>query len=114
MQFLNGYWEIEKVILPNGETKEYQINETIDFFQITDKEGFRQKVVPQFDGTYLTHPLKEKFKISSDDKGTFINYQTNYSQWKEEISFISNEKFVVKNAQLIEYHYKRPIKYSLK
>ena len=32
LQNLNGYWEIEKVMLPDGEKKEYKINETVDFF----------------------------------------------------------------------------------
>ena len=27
LQNLNGYWEIEKVMLPDGEKKEYKINE---------------------------------------------------------------------------------------
>ena len=36
---LNGYWEIEKVILPDGEKKEYKINETIDFFKVENKKG---------------------------------------------------------------------------
>ena len=31
---LNGYWEIEKVDLPDGDKKEYKVNETIDFFKI--------------------------------------------------------------------------------
>lgn len=32
VQNLNGYWEIEKVILPDGEDKEYKTSETFDFF----------------------------------------------------------------------------------
>ena len=52
---LNGYWEIEKVDLPDGDKKEYKVNETIDFFKIENKKGFRKKVMPQLDGTYLTN-----------------------------------------------------------
>ena len=37
---LNGYWEIEKVELPDGDKKEYKVNETIDFFKIKDEKGF--------------------------------------------------------------------------
>ena len=41
LQNLNGYWEIEKVELPDGDKKEYKVNETIDFFKITDHKGCR-------------------------------------------------------------------------
>ena len=39
---LNGYWEIEKVILPNGEKKDYKVNETIDYFKLVKNKGFRK------------------------------------------------------------------------
>ena len=31
---INGYWEIEKVTFPDGNKKEYQVNEFIDFIFI--------------------------------------------------------------------------------
>ena len=60
---INGYWEIENVVLADGTKKDYKINETIDFFEIKDNNGFRQKVMPQLDGTYLTNDIKEKFRF---------------------------------------------------
>ena len=46
---INGYWEIKKVVLKDGEKKDYKVNETIDYFQLKDSKGFRQKVMPQLD-----------------------------------------------------------------
>ena len=46
LEKLNGYWEIKEVTLADGETKDYKVNETIDFFEVKDKVGFRQKVMP--------------------------------------------------------------------
>ena len=43
---LNGYWEIEKVVLPDGDKKEYKVNETIDFFKI--EEGFEKNSIMIF------------------------------------------------------------------
>ncbi|MBC8645207.1 hypothetical protein H9W95_17800 [Flavobacterium lindanitolerans] len=41
---LNGYWEIEKVILADGSEKDYKINTTYDFFEIGNNyKGFRKK-----------------------------------------------------------------------
>jgi hypothetical protein len=111
---INGYWEIQKVKLPEGGKKEYKVNETIDFFKVNNYKGFRQKVMPQLDGTYLTNNLKENIIISNEDGGFFINYSTNYGKWKEEIIEIKDSILVLKNTGNLEYHYKRQIPFSLK
>ena len=111
---LNGYWEIEKVILPNGEKKEYKINETIDYFKLVKNKGFRKKVMPQVDGSYLTNNLMESVYISLEEGSAILHYKTNYAQWNEEIIAVSNDKFIVKNQQELVYHYKRPVKFSVK
>src|SRR6187402_2423204 len=60
---LNGYWEIEKVVLADGTEKDYKINETIDYLQIKNDSGFRKKVTPQFNGKYLVNDQFEKIKV---------------------------------------------------
>lgn len=114
LQYLNGYWEIEKVTLPDGDTKEYKVNETIDYFQIAQKKGFRSKVMPQVDGSYLTNDIKESVQVSLKDGSATLHYKTTYAKWNEEIITLSKDHFVVKNAQDLEYHYKRPVKFSVK
>jgi len=114
LQHLNGYWEIEKVILPDGDKKEYKVNETIDFFKIENKKGFRKKGMPQIDGTYLTNNIQETVKVELIDGTVSIYYRTSYAQWKEEIIELSKDKLVIKNQQDLEYHYKRPVKFSIK
>lgn len=111
---INGYWEIQKVELPEGGKKEYKVNETIDFFQIKDNKGFRQKVMPQLDGTYLTNDIKETVSISNKDDNYYINYSTNYGKWKEEIVEIKDSILVLKNEANLEYYYKRQVPFSLK
>ena len=111
---LNGYWEIEKVSFPNGNDKEYKINETIDFFEIKNDSGFRKKVQPQFNGKYIVNDVFEKIKIKNNDDTFFIVYKTDYSNWKEEIIELTKEKLVLKNDSSVEYHYKKSIPFSLK
>lgn len=111
---INGYWEIVKVEMPGGETKDYKVNSTIDYFEIANKKGFRQKVMPQLNGTYLTNNLKESIQISNNDGDFYLNYSTNYAQWKEEIIELKDSVLVLKNKQNLEYHYKRQIPFSVK
>ncbi|MCW1147712.1 lipocalin family protein [Flavobacterium lacisediminis] len=111
---LNGYWEIEKVELPDGDKKEYKVNETIDFFKIDGNKGFRKKVMPQLDGTYLTNDIQEDIVIAVKDGDATIQYKTTYASWKEDVIQLTKDKLVVKNEQDLEYHYKRPVKFSVK
>jgi len=99
---LNGYWEIEKAELPDGSKKEYKVNTTIDFFEIKGKKGFRKKVMPQLDGTYLINDLSESIEVITNDGNIVLSYATPYAKWKETIVSISDDELVVKNDQDIE------------
>jgi hypothetical protein len=111
---LNGYWEIKQVTLADGETKDYKVNETIDFFEVKDNAGFRQKVMPQFDGTYKTNGIKESLKIFEVDNTYFIECKTDYGKWNEEIITIEDSTLVLKNKQNLVYTYKKFKPFSLK
>lgn len=110
---INGYWEIEKVILPNGEKKLYKMNETIDYFEVKNNKGFRKKVTPQFDGSYLVNNEFEAISISKKENLYSIKYKTKYASFEEKIIEIRDSILVLKNDSL-EYHYKKSIPFSVK
>jgi hypothetical protein len=111
---LNGYWEIEEAVMADGSAKEYTVNPTIDYFELKGKEGFRKKVMPQFDGSYRVNDLSEKIAIVKKDGKTYISYATEYAKWKEELLELDDKELVVKNQHDIVYHYKRPKPFSVK
>ncbi|MFN3754220.1 hypothetical protein [Flavobacterium sp.] len=111
---LNGYWEIKQVTLADGETKDYKVNETIDFFEVKENVGYRQKVMPQFDGTFKTNGIKENLKILEIDNVYFVEYKTDYGKWNEEIIQIEDSTLVLKNKQNLIYTYKKFKPFSLK
>lgn len=111
---INGYWEIEKVLLKDGEKKDYKINETVDYFQVSGNKGFRKKVMPQLDGTYRANDVVEEVSISSKDGSFYINYSTSYGKWQEEIIEIKDSTLVLKNKEEQEYYYKKYQGFSLK
>lgn len=105
---INGYWEIEKVVFDQGEDKEYAINESYDYFQIDkNNTGFRKKVMPQLDGTFLVNDSQESVKVRFEDDKVFIDYATSYAKWSEELISVSDKELVLKNAEKKEYHYKK-------
>ncbi len=111
---LNGYWEIKTVSLPDGETKDYKVNETIDFFELKGTHGFRQKVMPQFDGSFNTNNIKEEIEVIEKNNSLFIEYSTKYGKWDEEIITIEDSTLVLKNKDNLEYTYKKFKPYLLK
>lgn len=105
---INGYWEIEKVVFDQGDDKQYGINESYDYFQIDkNNKGFRKKVMPQLDGTFIVNDTYETATIRFKDDKTFIDYSTPYAKWSEELIAVSEEELVLKNAEKKEYHYKK-------
>lgn len=111
---LNGYWEIEKAEMPHGETKEYTVNATVDYFELKGKSGFRKKVMPQLDGSYRAGSSDEKISVAQEDNGTFINYKTDYATWKERVVELDENELVLKNDHGMVYRYKRFKPFSIK
>ncbi len=104
---INGYWEIERVDLPDADHKEYRMNETYDYFEIKNNVGFRKKVMPQLNGTFLVNDAFENVKVLFKDDKVFLEFKTEFSTMKEELIEISAEKMVLKNKQDVEYQYKK-------
>ncbi|MGG5505242.1 MULTISPECIES: lipocalin family protein [unclassified Myroides] len=105
---INGYWEIEKAQLPDGTEKDYTINSTIDYFELKeDQTGVRYKVVPQFNGEYLTNDRPESFVLTEKEGALWLVYKTDFATWEEQVLSITDEKMVVENETKIKYYYKR-------
>ncbi|NHF61155.1 hypothetical protein FK220_017515 [Flavobacteriaceae bacterium TP-CH-4] len=109
---LNGYWEIEKVVFPDGNSKEYKSSTTVDYIQLENLKGFRKKVQPKFDGTYDTSNDAELFTIAEQEGKFHIVYKNEMSEWRERLVRLEENAFSVINEQGIRYDYKRfePIK----
>ena len=113
IEYFDGYWEIEKVVLANGTEKEYTFNETIDYISISDSlYGFRKKLKPNFNGKYSTSKNSETFKLVIENDSLNVYYKTPFDHWKETVLFASEEKLKVINSNKNVYLYKRfiPIK----
>ncbi|MBT8203944.1 MAG: hypothetical protein KJO20_01065 [Eudoraea sp.] len=104
---LNGYWEIEKVVFPDGSTKTYEVNASVDFIQINGKEGFRKKMQPQFDGSFRTSDDAERFTVIDKSGILIMSYANAEQTWEETLVALMDDQFEVVNQAGISYHYKR-------
>jgi len=105
---INGYWEIEKVVFEDGKDKDYTINESYDYFEIGKNSiGFRKKVMPQLDGTFLVNDSQENVKVRFENDKVYLDYVTSYAKWTEELISISADKMVFVNPEKKQYQYKK-------
>lgn len=106
--FIEGYWEINEVSLPDGNKKIYDFNDTVDYFKITDSlTGFRKKLKPNLTGGYETSKDVEAFQIKIEHDSLNIYYDTNFDHWKETILSASEEEMLIINKAKVLYLYKR-------
>src|SRR5690606_2823935 len=104
---LNGYWEISEVQTSEGDKKEFQSNNNVDFFELKDKQGVRSKVVPQLDGSTQSNNIKEHFTVVDSANATYLKYATDYAKWSEKIDKLTTEELIIINENDIKYTYKR-------
>lgn len=108
---LNGYWEIEKVEFPDGNKKEYKVNEFIDLISINNNKGIRQKVAPQLDGSFLKGTLQDNIKIVDSSGCYYLKTDSKFTKWEEKILSVSDNAFVLENEAKIVYHFKKFVPY---
>ncbi len=104
---LDGYWEIERAEGPDGQSRSYRINTTVDYLQLEGLEGFRKKVQPQADGSFLTSDDATTFEIRQKDNRYFMVYLVDGMEWSEQLLKLDSMSFSVLNEEHITYHYKR-------
>lgn len=112
LDLLNGYWEIEKVVFPDGQSKDYNVSTSIDYILLEDKKGYRKKVQPKFNGTFDTSNDADLFIILEQEGIFSINYNTEnnnglVTQRSEQVVSVSENSFSVRNTDGITYSYKR-------
>ena len=107
IQFIEGYWEIDKVEVSPDSTITYSINDNIDYFEVKGNSGQRTKLRPQLDGSFKTTNSAEKIDLKIEEDSLRIYYKTPYDNWKETVLEASEENLVIKNAQNKIYYYKK-------
>jgi len=107
LQHLNGYWEIKEVKTDSGKEREYSFSEQVDYIEIKDSTGFRTKVLPRIDGTFVTTDSRETVIAHIANDSLYLNYSTNYDTWQEVVLKANKEELQVRNTQGITYTYKK-------
>lgn len=108
LDYVDGYWEIEQVIFPNGDKKDYKYNDNIDYININDSlKGFRKKLKPGFNSKYITSKDTEGITVKIENDSLNLYYKTPYAEWKETVLSADQNSLKVINNRETVYIYKR-------
>ena len=108
LQNLNGYWEINKVIQPDGNEVDFSISTVYDFYQIDDNyKGIYKKASPQLDGTFIVDDYREEIEIIEDKEVFKIKFHSGFNDREVQIIKLTTNMLIVKNSDNKTYHYKR-------
>jgi hypothetical protein len=114
IEHLEGYWEIEEVVLPDGTKKSYTYNDTVDYIEVSDSmNGFRIKLKPLFDGSFETSKDTEQFTIKIENDSLNLYYKTPFDSWKETILIATEDQLKIINKNKAVFIYKKFIPISI-
>ncbi|MCK0110099.1 hypothetical protein MWU58_12400 [Flavobacteriaceae bacterium S0825] len=105
--FIEGYWEIKEVKKDNKLIKEYNVNLSVDYFEVNDDlTGFRKKVTPTLNGTFTVTQDQALFTLKAENDSLNIYYNHNDVITKETVIKATKEELVIVNTQGFRYIYK--------
>jgi hypothetical protein len=106
-EHINGYWEITKVEKNGTLIKSYNINPTVDYFELSnDTNGFRKKGTPTFEGTFIVTNHNAAFTMKIENDSLNIYYTNNGATTKETIVKATKTKLIITNTEGFKYTYK--------
>lgn len=104
--YLEGYWEIKEVEMPNLSKKDFDINLVVDFIELNKDNGQRIKVVPQLDGSFTTNGVTEDFELKIENDSLRMYYKTPFDEWMETVVKAEDSLLIIKNRdnKIYTYH----------
>ncbi len=108
IEYLNGYWEIEKVIQPDAKEIDFGMNTIYDYYEVdTANKGIYVKASPQLDGTFIVDEYSEEIEVIEKDNTFHIAFHSEFDNREMTILELSADKLVLKNQDDKTYYYKK-------
>lgn len=108
LQHLNGYWEIEKVVMKNGKEVDFKMNTIYDYYEIeSENKGFYKKVTPQVDGTFLTDDFQEEVEVITKENDFYLKFFTQFDTVEVRLEKLTDKQLIYENQDQKTYIYKR-------
>lgn len=104
---LSGYWEIEKVGFPDGGSKEYLPNGTIDYYHLDGRKGYLKKLQPETDGRFLANDDALPLEVVLRNGRLCLRFEGEEGSWEEELLELGPDRMVTRHENGLRYQYRR-------
>ncbi len=105
IQQLEGYWNIDKVVLPDGKEKEFPFSNHMDFFEIEGNNGKKYRVSPRYDGTMVEYGSPVPFKWEEKDGALTLTYKDGEQSYQQTVTKCNAERLILLHENGTEYYY---------
>ena len=102
-----GYWEIEAVEFPNGESRDYAANSAIDYYHLEGRKGYLKKLQPEANGRYLASDDALPLEVLSRNGRLYLRFEGEESAWEEEVLELGPDHLVTRHENGLHYRYRR-------
>ncbi len=107
LDYLEGYWEIRRVEFPDGSEKEYRASTSVEYLEWDGTSGFRKKVQPTLQGTFLTSDDALPMEVLWRDGRLFLSFKGEETPWEEEVLELRQDLLITRHAHGLRYEYTR-------
>ncbi len=107
LSHLSGYWEIREAVAADGSSRTYGAAPAVDYYQLENLKGYRKKVQPQADGSFLASDDALPVEIASRDGKFYLRFGSGADRWEEELLQLTANELQTRNPEGIRYTYTR-------
>ncbi len=107
LAYLPGYWEIEQVVFPDGEVKEYPQGTTLDYYELNGREGYLKKLQVEANGRFLATDDALPMKIEFRQDRFVLHFEGEADSWEEELLELGPNRLVTRHSNGLQYEYRR-------
>lgn len=103
---IEGYWNIDEVILPNGSEREFPFSNHMDHFEINGFKGVKNRVSPTYDGGFISYGNPIYFKWEEKDGDLLLTFQEGEASYIQTVETATKETLVLLHENGTRYTYK--------
>lgn len=102
---IEGYWNIETAILPDGSEREFPFSNHMDHFEIEGKQGIKYRVSPTYDGGFVNYGSPVYFTCETVDGELLLQFKDGVESYTQTVEKATTNKLVLKHQNGTIYRY---------
>lgn len=107
LEQLEGYWQIEKVVAPDGGEREYPFSLKLEYFQVKDSVGKKFRVSVKDKDKFVSDRTGVPFTYYLKEGDLFLKFAEGNNAYVQEVETLNAETLVLVHENGLEYRYRR-------